>query len=258
MKLRKVICLCITVIAVAGSTMPLAAAEGSIGWYTKRNSTHTVPVLDGDLRVIEGHKALYCDRHCAEVGKKTVYLTFDAGYENGNVAKIMDILRDEKVPGAFFVLSHFVSENPELIDRMVKEGHLICNHTAHHKDMSRVDRKVFEEELRQLEECVEKQIGQKPMPFYRPPEGKFTKENLTWAEEAGYTTVFWSLCYADWNNEKQPDPHKALQLLNANVHPGAVVLLHPTSATNVTILADLISQWRAEGYEFGSLTDILP
>ena len=198
------------------------------------------------------------DKKMAKKEEKVLYLTFDAGYENGNVAKIMDVLRDEKVPGAFFVLSHFVSENPELMERMTKEGHLICNHTARHKDMSRTDRKTFEEELRRLEDCVEKYTGQKPAPFYRPPEGKFTEENLTWAEEAGYTTVFWSLCYADWDNGKQPDPQKAIGILNANIHPGAVVLLHPTSATNAVILSDLITQWRSDGYEFGSLNDFLP
>lgn len=258
MKLKTFICLFLATLAVLGSGLPTAAAGDTISWYTKRNRTHTAPVLDGNLRVIEGHKAFYCDTHASEAGKKTVYLTFDAGYENGNVAKIMDILREENVPGAFFVLSHFVSENPELIERMGKEGHLICNHTARHKDMSRADRMTFEEELHRLEACVEKQTGEKPAPFYRPPEGKFTEENLRWAEETGYTTVFWSLCYADWDNGKQPDPRKAMEILNANVHPGAVVLLHPTSATNAAILSDLIRQWRADGYEFGCLSDILP
>jgi len=258
MKLKTRILVGLILLSIFGGTLSAAAQGQAVSWYTKRNTTHTVPVLDGNLRVIEGHKALYCDPRAAAEGKKTVYLTFDAGYENGNVAKVMDVLRDKKVPGAFFVLSHFVRENPELIDRMTKEGHMICNHTARHKDMSRVDENTFAEELRRLEECVEQQTGRKPAPFYRPPEGKFTEENLAWAEKAGYTTVFWSLCYADWDNEKQPAPHKAMEILNNNLHPGAVILLHPTSATNAAILGELIDQWRADGYIFGQLSDILP
>ena len=229
-----------------------------ISWYTKRNAEHKAPVLDGDLRVIRKHKALYCDEKAAEQGSKTVYLTFDVGYENGNVEKILDTLREKEVVGAFFVLSHFVGKNPELVKRMTKEGHLICNHTAHHKDMSRADEKTFAQELSALEECVLRETGQKPAPFYRPPEGRFTEQNLQWAEERGYTTVFWSLCYADWDNGHQPQKRAAMHILCDNIHPGAVVLLHPTSATNAAIMGELIDRWRSEGYTFGSLTDVLP
>jgi peptidoglycan-N-acetylmuramic acid deacetylase len=184
---------------------------------------------------------------------KVIYLTFDAGYENGNVAKILDVLQKHHAEGAFFILENLICRNPELVTRMRDEGHLVCNHTAKHKDMTKLSESEIEAELHALETLYAEKIGGVLAPFYRPPEGKFDRKSLATAKKCGYSTAFWSLAYADWDNAKQPDPEKAKKLLSEHIHNGAVVLLHPTSKTNADILDALLSKWENEGYRFGSL-----
>ena len=243
-------------LAIALAICPVSCAgEGSrtYNWYVKRNANHQTPTIDSCFSFIDNCSAFYVDK---KTESKKLYLTFDVGYENGNTKKIMDVVQSEGVPAAFFVLSHFVEKNTDLVIRMQEEGHLVCNHTAKHKDMSKVSQNEFAKELKTMETLVLSKT-QKPLSkFYRPPRGTFSEENLKWAEELGYKTVFWSLCYADWDNNKQPDPEYATQLLLENTHPGAIILLHPTSATNAQILRDLICKWKSEGYQFASLNEI--
>ena len=188
--------------------------------------------------------------------KKKIYLTFDAGYENGNVEKILDTLKKNDVKGAFFVLPHFIKSNPDLIKRMIDEGHLVCNHSTSHKDMSKISSvEEFEKELSQIEEIYRNQTGKEMAKYFRPPEGRFSEENLKIAQKLGYKTVFWSLAYADWDNNKQMDPEKAKGLLMSRVHNGCVMLLHPTSDTNALIMDDLIKELKSRGYSFESLDE---
>ena len=176
--------------------------------------------------------------------EKVLYLTFDAGYENGNVEKILDALKKHNAQGAFFVLEHLVKCNTPLVRRMAEEGHLVCNHTAKHPDMSRItDKTLFCKQLSALEKVYADCTGREMAPFYRPPEGRFSKQNLRYAEEEGYTTVFWSYAYADWDNNRQPDPERAIAQILAHTHPGMVILLHPTSATNAKIMDRLLTAW---------------
>ena len=233
-------------------------AANSVSWYTVRNSEHKQPILDGTLSFVEKYGALYVDKaHGDQSEDKVIYLTFDVGYENGNVARVLDILKEEKVTGAFFLLAHAIQSQPALMERMEQEGHLLCNHTVRHKDMSALGKEAFEEELRALEkiysECRE---GKRLASFYRPPEGKFSKENLDYAKSMGYKTVFWSLTYADWNDSVAPSDETAKKILMDNTHNGAIVLLHPTSDINVRILRDMITYWKNEGYRFGSLEEL--
>ena len=186
-----------------------------------------------------------------------LYLTFDAGYENGNVEKILDALKKHNAQGAFFVLEHLVKCNTPLVRRMAEEGHLVCNHTAKHPDMSRItDKTLFCKQLSALEKVYADCTGREMAPFYRPPEGRFSKQNLRYAEEEGYTTVFWSYAYADWDNNRQPDPERAIAQILAHTHPGMVILLHPTSATNAKIMDRLLTAWEQDGYRFGSLEEL--
>jgi peptidoglycan-N-acetylmuramic acid deacetylase len=155
------------------------------------------------------------------------------------------------------VLSHLIEQNTDLVTRMFDEGHMVCNHTARHKDMSKIaDRAAFEAELKALETiCLEK-TGRDMAKYYRPPEGKFSESNLQHAKQLGYSTIFWSFAYADWDNEKQPSVEAAKQKILSNVHPGEVMLLHPTSATNAAVLGEVIDQCRAMGYRFGTLHEL--
>lgn len=251
-------CLCLCCIISFFSFSVSASEDTVFHWYCKRNSEHKQPTADENMQWIDQYGGYYIDRaHGDDSKEKVVYLTFDAGYENGNVEKILNVMKEENVRGAFFVLGHLIQKNPDLICRMANEGHLVCNHTVHHKDMSKFDDKeAFSRELGELEEQYQALTGQPMAKYYRPPEGTFDERSLRFASELGYRTVFWSLAYADWDNKKQPDPEKAKTLLLNYMHNGAVILLHPTSATNAQILKDLIVMLKSEGYRFGSLDEL--
>ena len=186
-----------------------------------------------------------------------VYLTFDAGYENGNTAPILDVLAKHKAPAAFFVVGTYIEQNPELVRRMAAEGHTVGNHTWHHYDMSKIaDRATFEQELSSVEAAYEQAVGS-PMPkYYRPPQGIYSEENLQMAQQLGYRTVFWSLAYRDWLQDEQPTKEQAFSKLIPRIHNGAVLLLHSTSATNAEILDELLTNYEAQGYRFAPLDEL--
>ena len=186
-----------------------------------------------------------------------LYLTFDAGYENGYTAGILDVLAKHKAPAAIFVVGTYIQQNPELVKRMAAEGHIVGNHTWHHWDMDKIgDRATFTQELRDVATAYEQLVGS-PMPnYYRPPRGVYAEQNLSMAQELGYRTVFWSLAYVDWKQDDQPSREEAFDKLLGRVHNGAVVLLHSTSATNAEILDELLTKWEEMGYRFGSLEEL--
>lgn len=189
--------------------------------------------------------------------EKTIYLTFDAGYENGYTEKILDVLKKHNVPAAFFLVSHYLKSNPEIVKRMADEGHIVANHTNSHPDMSKVcDVEGLKKELLPVEELYRTLTGQEMLKYYRPPQGKFNEKNLAAAKELGYTTVFWSLAYVDWDVKNQPDYNYAMEKLTSRIHNGAIILLHSTSETNAMILDELLDTWLAEGYVFKSLTEL--
>ncbi len=237
----------------------VGASPAGDGWYVKRNSEHRQPELDPRFSYVEEYGGYYVDRrHGDGEEEKVLYLTFDAGYENGNVEKILNTLKAEEVPAAFFILDNLILRNEDLVRRMAEEGHLVCNHTLRHKDMSRItDEMEFMKELTALSDLYRERIGREMAMYYRPPEGRFCKENLKIAQRNGYKTIFWSFAYADWDNAKQPSPEDAIRKVMANTHNGAIILLHPTSATNAAILPTLIAKWRELGYRFGTLDELV-
>lgn len=201
--------------------------------------------------------AKYGAYYVASPQEKAIYLTFDAGYENGNTEKILDTLREKQVPAAFFLVGSYVRQNAELVRRMAQEGHVVGNHTDEHKDMRTIQtQEAFAAALAPVEQAYTQATGQ-PMPkFYRPPEGTFNESNLRFAQALGYTTVFWSLAYRDWVEADQPTAEYAFGKLCPRMHNGAILLLHSTSATNAAILGELIDRWQGEGYVFKSLYDL--
>jgi len=199
----------------------------------------------------------YDTAYIGDTGEKVLYLTFDAGYENGNTAKILDVLKEQQVPAAFFLVGNYIEKNADLVRRMVSEGHTVGNHTMHHYDMSKIaDKASFSKELTELEALYRDTTGQDMPKYYRPPQGTYSEENLAMAQELGYKTVFWSLAYVDWNNDDQPTREEALSKLLPRTHNGAVVLLHSTSATNAEILQELLTKWKAEGYRFAGVEEL--
>lgn len=201
--------------------------------------------------------AKYDAAYLGDSGEKVIYLTFDAGYENGSTAKILDILQKHNAPAAFFLVGHYIQENADLVRRMVNEGHIVGNHTMSHPDMSKIsDKLAFEKQLKDLETLYYETTGQEMPKFYRPPQGTYSEKNLEMAKELGYKTVFWSLAYVDWNNDKQPTAEYAFSKLLPRTHDGAVVLLHSTSATNAAILDELLTKWEQMGYRFAPISEL--
>ena len=243
------------ILALVAFWSPVSAGGHTTVWFFKRTNDHTQPICDTRFSFLENYRAYYVDRR-STADDKVMYITFDAGYENGNIASIMDTLREKQVPASFFILQNLVYKNKDLLDRMVNEGHLICNHTAHHKNMAKVTKDDFAAELAEMEKVYREGTGRELAKYYRPPEGSFTEDNLKWAEELGYTTVFWSFAYADWDNGRQPDPQAAIRKILDATHPGEIILLHPTSATNAQIIGTLIDAWRADGYRFETLANL--
>lgn len=196
----------------------------------------------------------YGAKYLGDTEKKEIVLTFDSGYENGCTAKILDVLAKHEVKAAFFLVGNYLEQNPELVKRMAEEGHTVGNHTYHHRDMSEIsDPAVFEEELSSVAELYENITGQEMPRYYRPPQGIYSEENLKMAQSLGYKTVFWSLAYVDWENDRQPTREEAFSKLLPRIHNGAIVLLHSTSQTNAEILDELLTRWEEEGYTFITL-----
>ena len=239
-------------------TIVTSAKEPAFGWYCVRNKEHRQPIVDASLRWVENYHAYYVDHaHNDTSEDKVLYLTFDAGYENGNVAKILDILKEENVCAAFFVLDHLIEKDTSLVCRMAEEGHIVANHTAKHRDITKFESKeALQAELSALETLYQSKIGREMPKYFRPPEGRFSEQSMKWLSELGYKTIFWSIAYADWDNQKQPPASYAKAKIMDHIHNGAIILLHPTSTTNVAILKDVIGECRSQGYRFGSLDDL--
>ena len=189
--------------------------------------------------------------------EKVIYLTFDAGYENGNTQAILDALKKHNAPATFFVVGHYLESAPELVKRMVEDGHCVGNHTYHHLDMSQIsDMPSFRKEMEDVEKLFYQITGKELTKYYRPPQGKYSTENLKMAKEMGYQTFFWCLAYVDWYQDKQPSREEAMEKLTGRIHPGAIVLLHSTSKTNGEVLDELLGKWEEMGYRFEALSDL--
>lgn len=224
-------------------------------WGLSYPQDGATPVGNATRQELAALDAVYAGSADAPV----LYLTFDAGYENGNTEAILNTLAKHHAPAAFFVVGTYIEQNPALVKRMAEEGHIVGNHTWHHWDMDKIaDRATFAKELEDVSAAYEALTGS-PMPrYYRPPRGIYSQKNLQMAKELGYRTVFWSLAYVDWKQDEQPTREQAFAKLLPRVHPGAVVLLHSTSSTNAEILDELLKRWEEMGYSFGSLENLFP
>lgn len=230
-----------------------AVLSESSSWGLSFRKEGERPTGNAAIDELRQYNAFYAD----DTSEKKIYLTFDAGYENGNTPLILDALRKHNAPATFFVVGNFISDNPDLVKRIVAEGHTVGNHTMTHPDMSGISSKEsFQKQLNDVEELYTSVTGEKMTRFYRPPRGVYSTENLKMAKEMGYSTFFWSLAYVDWIQEQQPSREEAFEKLLSRIHPGAIVLLHNTSSTNGQILDELLSKWEDMGYHFHSLKDL--
>lgn len=228
-----------------------------INWFFIPNNESRTPDINDKLNFkLSDYDAIYNGPKSPNV--KSLYLTFDEGYENGYTVKILDILKEENVPAAFFVVKPYITQNPEIIKRMNVEGHLVCNHSSHHPSMASItDKEKFMKEFTEVEDAY-KEVTDSEMPkFFRPPMGKYSVASLKQTKELGYKTIFWSFAYKDWIIDNQPSEEMAIKKITSGVHPGCIMLLHAVSKTNTNVLKDVITQLKNEGYEFKSLNDLL-
>jgi len=244
--------LAICTIAIAAALSIQASASSVIRWGLRYDKSGETPIGNATSEYLKTFNSYY---H-GTTGEKILYLTFDAGFENGHTSKILDTRKENNVPGAFFLVGSYLNKNTELIRRMVDEGHIIGNHSMSHGDMTKKSAEGFISELTKFEEIYESVLGTKAPKYYRPPEGVFDEANLVTANKQGYKTVLWSVAYVDWDTKKQPSREYAFDKLLPRLHPGAILMLHSTSATNADILHDLIVECHKMGYTFRSLDDL--
>lgn len=263
LKIAAVLSLFVTAFLIGGGihyvvslfTAPASAiAENADGnWGLGFPAEGEAPVGNVSSDELKKYHAAYME----PTEEKVIYLTFDAGFENGNTPAILEALKKHHASATFFVVGNFLETSPELIKQMAAEGHTVGNHTYHHPDMSKMSTKEsFEKELKDVENLYKDITGKEMVHFYRPPQGKYSTSNLEMAAELGYKTFFWSLAYVDWLQDQQPSKEQAFDKLLKRIHPGAVVLLHSTSSTNAQILDELLTKWEEMGYRFESLSKL--
>lgn len=247
--------LCVpAVIGAFGGNEAVETVAENTNWGLGFKEDGKPPTGNASVADLAKHNAYYI----GDTSKNIIYLTFDAGFENGNTEKILDSLKKHNVKATFFLVGNYIETSPELVKRMVEEGHTIGNHTYSHPDMSKIsDEESFKKELQSLESLYKETTGQELLKIYRPPQGKYCVSNLEMADKLGYKTIFWSLAYVDWYENKQPTKEEAFNKLLKRIHPGAIVLLHSTSKTNGDILDELLTKWEDMGYSFGEIKDLI-
>lgn len=222
----------------------------SPNWGVKFRESNMPPTGNATSEFLRKYDAFFI----GDIKQKNIYLTFDAGFEAGYTPKILDILKKHNVKATFFVVGHYLKTSPEIINRMVKEGHIVGNHTYSHCNVIKlIDFNSFQNEILTFEQLYKKTTGLDAEKLYRPPEGKFNEKNLEYAKKLGYKTFFWSLSYVDWQN---PTKELALKKLFPRIHNGAIILLHNTSKTNADILDELLTYYKNSGYKFCSLKEL--
>ena len=252
---RDLYILAAVILLAVGLAIGIFAAETveTASWGLSYQTPGATPQGPASGQILAKYDAAYV----GDATKKVLYLTFDAGYENGYTEKILDVLKKHEVKAAFFLVGNYMEKNADLVRRMAAEGHIVGNHTMHHPDMSKIsDEAAFSKELQDLEALYQQITGEELPKYYRPPQGIYSEENLKMAQKMGYKTVFWSLAYVDWKTDQQPAAEYAFGKLLPRTHNGAVVLLHSTSATNGEILDELLTRWKEMGYTFGTLEEL--
>ena len=255
--MRKFFCFTLTIILLI-TFLPYYGfsntSDTELNWYYVQREKNQIPECPKESEAfLKDYDAYYINNN----NEKTLYLTFDEGYEKGYTNDILDTLKELNIPAAFFVVKPYIDSEPDIIKRMTNEGHLVCNHSNHHPSMASItDNEKFKKELTDVEDSFKELTGQEMPKFFRPPMGKYSKASLEKTKNMGYKTIFWSFAYKDWLTEDQPSKEYAIEKIKNGVHPGAIILLHAVSKTNTEILKTVLLDLQNEGYEFKSLNDL--
>lgn len=227
-------------------SIPVSAA--SYGWGFTRNNEHRTPEIGKYAAEIRDTNSFYI----GDPNKKIVYLTFDAGYDNGNLSQILDVLREKNVKSTFFLTGDFLEREQALLQRIVAEGHLVGNHTWGHKDITKLSKEQLREQLELFDEKYYQIFNTYPQKLFRPPAGQFNKESLMRVKDLGYYTFFWSIAFKDWLDDKRGADYAYNNVIN-NLHNGAIILLHTVSSDNALALGMIIDKIYEDGYEIKNI-----
>ena len=229
----------------------ISLSNKKIEWGIKRGDNNKQPDLGSKNReLIEKYNGMAM----GNADSKYIYVTFDLGYEAGYTEKILDVLKENNVPAAFFITAHYVNTASDLVQRMIDEGHIIGNHTVNHKSMPSLGEEELTKELMNLHTAIYEKFNYE-MKYMRPPKGEYSERVLNITTKLGYVPVMWSFAYADWDEAKQPSQNDGIKKIIDNLHNGEIMLLHATSKTNMEILDTVIKQIKNMGYEFKSLDE---
>ena len=220
-----------------------------IGWGIKRGSNNEQPEIgEVNKAILDEYNGIYM----GGIDSKSVYLTFDAGYEAGYTEKILEVLKQNDVRATFFLTAHYINTSPDLVKRMIDEGHIIGNHTVNHKSMPDIENEAIKKEVMDLHTAVYEKFNYE-MKYIRPPKGEYSQRTVAYTNTLGYTTVMWSFAYDDWDEAKQGRESYGKEKILKNMHNGAVILLHSTSKDNANILDECIKKIKDKGYEFKNI-----
>lgn len=220
-----------------------------VDWWLVRAKDHTTPRINEDIKFnISDYDAYYV----GDTEEKVLYLTFDEGYEKGYTPAILDALKNTGVKAVFFVTSPYLRDNPDLVKRMIDEGHIVANHSKNHPSMPKYanDIERFKNEFKDVEDKYQSLTGSTMPKLFRPPMGHYSQKSLALTKELGYKTVFWSFAYKDFDVDHQPSPADAKKMILGNLHNGSIMLLHAVSKTNTQILEEVITEAQNMGYTF--------
>ncbi len=245
----KIFILCSLVLSLFTFTIGVNAK----GFGYRKNNNHLTPDIGSYKQEIDGTNSYYV----GNTNEKVLYLTFDCGYDNGNLISILDTLEEKNVPSTFFVTGDFVKRFPDLLRLIVSKGHTVGNHTYGHKNITKLSSEEIKEEVAKLEKAYEEVTNEKISLYFRPPEGEFDKRSLTEIKNLGYHTFFWSIAYADWDTKNQKGKDHGFNEVCKQFHNGGIILLHTVSSDNKDCLGMIIDEARKQGYEFKTLATIV-
>lgn len=222
-----------------------------IGWGIKRNDNHKQPDLGKKNKELMDKYNGIC---MGNKEKPYIYITFDLGYEAGYTEKILEVMKQNEVKGVFFITAHYLNTQPDLVKRMIDEGHTVGNHTVNHKSMPSCSLETIKKEVMDLHTAIYDKFGYE-MKYIRPPKGEYSERTLAYSNTLNYQTVMWSFAYDDWDENKQGREDYGKKKILDNLHNGEVMLLHATSKDNANILDEVIKDIKAQGYEFKTIDE---
>lgn len=222
------------------------------GWGFTRNNNHTSPNIGTYAKEIEGTSSYYV----GDVNKKSLYLTFDAGYDNGVLDEIICVLEEKNIKASFFITGDFVTRFPDLVKKLEGHGHLICSHSYSHRSITNMSNEEIKSDLEKLENAYYNLTNKPIAKYFRPPKGDFDKESLAYISSLGYKNIFWSMAHYDWDVNKQMSIEKTEKIVLDNLHNGAIILMHSVSISNARSLPNIIDKAKEQGYTFETLESL--